>query len=325
MVVPRRASPVNVEQLTTSRSAADTRLLVTGAPRSGTTWIGKALCLGGDVGEIYEPFNPQSREWRWFDPPEFYLYVDESTEAPYVDAVESMSAWRYPVVRRLRAGDGRRAVRAWSTARSHRRNGHGVLLKDPIALLSAPWLARRFGYRPLAVVRHPAGFVSSLMRVGWQVRFGSWLRQPRLMDTMLAPWREEIEAAHRNELDVVEAGAVFWRVCTGVVLACRAEQPDWTVVRHEDVSADPTAEFEKLYARFGLSWSDTVARQVAAQSAADNPAEVAGGAQHGLQRDSRSVATIWRQRLTDEQVATVRRIVGDIADDLYDDASWSPS
>ena len=103
--------------------------------------------------------------------------MDESVEAPYVDAVQAMSSWRYPVVRRLRAGDGRRAVRAWSTARNHGRKRHGVLLKDPIALLSAPWLARRFGYRPLVVVRHPAGFVSSLVRVGWRVRFGddaSW-------------------------------------------------------------------------------------------------------------------------------------------------------
>jgi hypothetical protein len=323
VAAPRPAFPANDERRTTSYTGGSPRILVTGAPRSGTTWVGRALCLGGDVGEIYEPFNPASRQWRWFDPPEHYLYVDESIEAPYVDAVEQMSSWRYPLVRRLRAGDGRGAVQAWARSRAHR--GRGVLVKDPIALFSAPWLARRFGYRPLVVVRHPAGFVSSLVRVQWQVRFGSWLRQPRLMETLLAPWREEIERAAHGELGVVEAGAVFWRVSTGVVLRCRAEQPDWVVVRHEDLSADPVAEFRALYDRFGLTWSAAVAREIAAQSAADNPAEVVGGAQHGLQRDSRSVATIWRQRLSDDQVATVRRIVGEVADDLYPADTWSPA
>jgi len=305
------------------RSDQSPRILVTGAPRSGTTWVGRTLCLGGDVGEIYEPFNPQSREWRWFDPPEFYLYLDESNDAPYVDTVQSMSQWRYPLARRLRAGDGRRAVRAWAAAVRHRRAGCGVLVKDPIALMSAPWLADRFGYRPLVVVRHPAGFVSSLLRVGWTPQFGSWLRQPRLMETLLAPWREEIERTQRADLDAIESGALFWRVCAGVVLAFRRQHPDWTVVRHEDLAADPVAQFRRLYAQFGLDWSDEVAGRISEQSAGDNPAEITGGVQHGLQRDSRSVAAIWRERLTDDQVATVRDIVGDVADEFYGDDTWS--
>lgn len=323
MAAPHRMSPVNVERLTTSYDAPSPRLLVTGAPRSGTTWVGRSLCLGGDVGEIYEPFNPHSREWRWFDPPEFYLHIDEASEAPYVDSVDAMSRWRYPLVRRLRAGDGRRAARAWLTARRHRRAGRGVVVKDPIALMSAPWLARRFGFRPVVVVRHPAGFVSSLLRVGWRPQFGSWLCQPRLMQTTLAPWREEIEKAGGVDLDLVTSGALFWRVCTGFALAGRAEQPDWHIVRHEDLAADPVGEFRALYDRYGLSWSDRVAQSIATDSAADNPTEVAGGAQHGLQRDSRRVATVWRQRLNDDQVETIRRVAGDVAEQLYDDASWT--
>ncbi|HET7312412.1 MAG TPA: sulfotransferase [Mycobacteriales bacterium] len=305
------------------RSESPPRILVTGAPRSGTTWIGRTLCLGGDVGEVYEPFNPRSRQWRWFDAPEFYLYIDESLEAPYVEPVGAMARWRYPLVRRLRAGDRRLALRSWSTARKHRRAGRGVLVKDPIALMSAPWLAHRFGFRPLVVIRHPAGFVSSLLRVGWRPRFGSWLRQPRLMDTLLAPWQEEIERAHRDDLELVEAGAVFWRVCAGVVTGYRAEHPDWVIVRHEDIARDPVVAYRDLYQSFGLTWSDAVAETIRAESAADNPREVAGGVQHGLQRDSRSVATIWQDRLTEQRVDTIRNIVGDVAGLFYDDRTWS--
>ena len=33
-------------------------ILVTGAPRSGTTWVGRMLTLAPGVGYIHEPFNP---------------------------------------------------------------------------------------------------------------------------------------------------------------------------------------------------------------------------------------------------------------------------
>ena len=33
-------------------------ILITGSPRSGTTWIGKMIASAPSVGYIHEPFNP---------------------------------------------------------------------------------------------------------------------------------------------------------------------------------------------------------------------------------------------------------------------------
>ncbi len=36
-------------------------VLLTGMPRSGTTWVGRVLTADPSVFEVYEPFNPENR------------------------------------------------------------------------------------------------------------------------------------------------------------------------------------------------------------------------------------------------------------------------
>lgn len=301
-------------------------VLVTGCPRTGTTWLGRMLTLSGELGELYEPFNPRAHQARWFDPPHHYLHVDDTNDGDVAGPVAEMADLRYPLRRRLAASrsrsDARRAVRTWSMVRRLRIEGRSPLIKDPTALFSTPWLHDRFGFRPVIVVRHPCGFVSSLLRVGWQVNFESFRRQPRLMSTLLAPWRPDIDAAAGRPRDPVADGALLWTLCTGVIESWRRDHPDWVVARHEDLAADPVPAFEALYHRLGLRWSDAVALEIEASSSAENPQEVQGQEQHQLSRDSRAVAALWRTRLPPEQVATVRRLTEAVASSFYDEGDW---
>jgi hypothetical protein len=301
-------------------------VLVTGAPRSGTTWVGRMLTVSGELGELYEPFNPAAHQARWFDPPEFYLYVEARNAASYDGDLTAMSELRYPLSRVLAAATSparlRTSWRTWQTVAAHRRNGRTAMVKDPLALFSAPWLADRLGFRPVVLVRHPAAFVSSLVRVDWQVRFGSWLRQPLLIDSLLAPWAEAIERAHHSPRDVIQDGALFWAVCNGVVSRWRDEHPDWLVLRHEDLGADPVPAFGDVYRALGLRWSDDVAAAVTASSDAANPAEVTSGDHHVLARDSRALVDVWRQRLSADEIATIRSVTGEVGRAFYGDGMW---
>lgn len=302
-------------------------VLVTGAPRSGTTWVGRMLTLSGELGELYEPFNPAAHQARWFDPPEFYWYVDERNAGTCREALRAMSRLEFRLGRVAAAGPSRDAVRTalrtWRTARDHRRHHRTAMVKDPLALFSTRWLAADLGFRPVVLVRHPAAFVSSLLRVGWQVQFGSWLRQPLLMDSLLAPWADQIERADAADRDLVRDGALLWTVCSGVVRRWRDEYPEWLVVRHEDLAADPLRGFAALYEALALTWSDDVAAAVAASTSAQNPAEVSSDAQHELARDSRGIATLWRSRLSDADVRVVRDITAEVAQAFYGDATWA--
>lgn len=294
-------------------------MLVTGAPRSGTTWVGRTLTMSGELGELYEPFNPTAHQARWFDPPEFYLYVDGRNADRYGAELGAMSRLKFPVTR-VR---GRTSLRTWRTVHDHRRHRRTAMVKDPLALFSTPWLASELDFRPVILVRHPAAFVSSLMRVGWQVRFGSWLRQPLLMDSLLASWAERIERAESGERDLLSDGALLWAVCNDVVRRWRDDHPDWLVVRHEDLAADPERAFADMYAALGLSFSERVAAAIRVATSADNPADVSSDAQHALARDSRAIAAVWRSRLTPAQIDVVRTITGEVATAFYGADAWS--
>ena len=282
--------------------------------------------LDAELGELYEPFNPQSRVARWFEPPEFFLHIDETNEQPFVGPIAQMAALRYPLLSRLTKtrslADGRAALDTWRRVGRYRREGRSVLVKDPIALFSTPWLHERFGFRPVILVRHPCGFVSSVLRIGWTINFASWLRQDRLMETLLAPWRAEIEAAAERGTDALLDSALFWRACTGVITGYRDRYPEWVVLRHEDLALDPERKFAELYGTLGLRWSDAVAAQVIDATNADNPGEAETGVQHTLARDSRAVTEVWRTRLSADQVATVREVTADVSDNYYPDDTW---
>ena len=298
-------------------------VLVTGAPRTGTTWLGRMLTLSGELAELYEPFNPNAHQARWFDPPHHYVHFDDTNAGRYDSLVSDMAALRYPLAARLaasraRPAEIRRAVTTSRVVAAHRRAGRAAMVKDPMALFSTPWLAERHGFRPVILVRHPCGFVSSVLRVGWTINFRSWTRQPRLMSTLLAPWRDEVEAAaERGAADPLAEASLLWKVCTGVIARFEDEHPDWIVVRHEDLARDPIPAFAELYDRLGLRWSDDVRARITDENGADLPAEVEGTQQHQMARDSRAVADVWRRRLTDEQVVAVRAAAGPVAERYY--------
>jgi hypothetical protein len=158
--------------------------------------------------------------------------------------------------------------------------------------------------------------------VGWQVQFSSWLRQPLLMDSLLAPWAERIERAHAGERDLIRDGALLWAVCNDVVHRWRHEHPEWLVVRHEDLAAEPEGAFAGLYRALGLNWTDAVGGSIRATTGADNPADVVSGAQHELARDSRGIASLWRTRLSESEIDVVRDITGEIGAAFYGEGMW---
>ncbi|MFN2389931.1 MAG: sulfotransferase, partial [Actinomycetota bacterium] len=136
-------------------------ILVTGSHRSGTTWVGKMLSASGQTAYLHEPFNPRRRPgWTGNRIPYWFLYVTPANERYYVPVVEDLLALRYPWqsglsdIRSFRhaalyAVDGARSVR-------YRLRRARPLVKDPIALFSAPWLADRFDAQVVIMVRHPA-------------------------------------------------------------------------------------------------------------------------------------------------------------------------
>lgn len=308
------------------RVAGRRPILVTGSHRSGTTWVGEMLDASGETSLIYEPFNPVlertglcTAEFRGF------TYVNEVNSDRFVDPVGRTLDFSYDVwaaVSTLSGTHGtRKRLREWSQARRARRADLRPLMKDPVAVFSAEWLAREFGMSVVVMLRHPAAFVASILRLGWTHDFQEFLDQPALMDDHLEGYREEMEEMVVGS-DLLDQAALVWKLIHHVVDGYRARNGDWQFVKHEDLALDPVGGFRELYGALGLRFGPEAESAVVEHSRAGNRSQAPTGVATYLKRDSAASLAGWRRSLTDEQVARIRRRVEPIGDLFYDDASW---
>jgi hypothetical protein len=240
--------------------------------------------------------------------------------------VSHMLEFRYAPAAELRAVRSPRDVgRLMRDARrfgDYRRRHARPLVKDPVALLAAPWLARSFDMDVVVMIRHPAAFASSLKRMGWTHPFGDFLVQPALMDGPLAAYRGQVERYAADPPDVVDQAGLLWAMLHDVIDGYRTDHPEWQFVRHEDLSTDPQAGFRQLCDRLGLHYDGPLEERLAHDTDAGNPVEAVNGTAHTLQRDSRANVTTWRTRLTPEEIARVREATAAVSPRFYGEDEW---
>jgi Sulfotransferase family len=300
-------------------------ILVTGAHRSGTTWVGAMLALSPEVGLIHEPFSPDTSAGVSGGPFErAFQYVCAENEDEYVERVERTLRFSYdfrrqlPTIRSLRVLR-RTGIDVWKFCANRARRSR-PLVKDPIAVFSSEWFASRFDAQVVVLVRHPAAFASSLVRLRYSHDFKSFLAQPLLLRDHLGRFEAEIRDFAARERDCFEQAILLWRLIYSTVDTFRARQPEWTVVRHEDLAGDPASGFESLYASLGLELSDRIRRLIAEHSAEENPAELAGW--HDVRLNSRASVGSWKTRLSPEQIERVREGTRDVWPAFYAGDDW---
>ena len=308
-------------------SARSNPILVTGAHRSGTTWVGKMLAAGGGLAYVSEPLNVLHRPGvmraavaHW------YQYISDGNQADYLEALRDTVALRYQYGRELAAlrapKDLLRMGRdAYIFTRGRLRN-QPALLKDPFAVMSAPWFADRLDCRVVVVVRHPAGFVSSLQRLNWTFNFQHLRAQPALMDALLGAWRDQMQAADSNPHDLIGRASLLWDIIYTIVDGYRASQPDFIIVRHEDLSRHPLAGFEDLYNQLGLAFNPRARARIQRASSTGNPSETANRAKHSVDLDSRANIKNWQSHLTPAEIARIRTLTETVAPRFYGDEDW---
>src|SRR5512138_4041354 len=188
-------------------------ILVTGAHRSGTTWVGKMLAADARTAYISEPLNVLHRPGVFRANVRcWYQYICEENENEYLPAFQELLEFDYYLwdeIRSLRSRkDFLRMGRDFLIFYNGLMRGQRALLKDPFAVFSTPWFARRLNCRIVITVRHPAAFASSLKRLNWLFDFQHLLDQPLLMRDHLESYRDEMCAIKSD--DVIGQAALLW-------------------------------------------------------------------------------------------------------------------
>ncbi len=300
-------------------------VLVTGAHRSGTTWVGKMLTASKQAAYISEPLNIYHRPGVMRTPTRhWYTYICPDNEQQYLPALLETLQFRYHTWAELHSirskKDALRMVRDWSIFTQGRLSNQLPLIKDPFAVFSAGWFAERLNCRVVITVRHPAGFASSLKRLDWPFEFHDLLEQPLLMRDWLEQYREEMQRFPED--DLIGQSALLWRMIYQVVDGYQQRFPDFQIVRHEDLSLNPLDGFRDLYNALNLAFNDKAQTEIVQSSGTQNPSELSKHAVHAYKLDSRANLDNWKRRLTTEEILRIRQITEEVARRYYPEIQW---
>ena len=301
-------------------------ILVTGAHRTGTTWVGKMLAADPQTAYISEPLNVlhrpgvlSTRSTSW------YAYIQQENESDYLPAFHELLSFRY------HPADEIKSIRSFKDAL---RMGRDVgiflrgrlfhqrpLLKDPFAVFSVPWFVERFGCQVVVTVRHPAAFASSLKRLNWPFDFNNLLNQPLLMRDHLEKYRKDMQALSAG--DIIGQASLLWMMIYQLVHTAHLQTPSIQFVRHEDLSLDPLAGYRRLYDELSLDFSLPVEHKILSSSSSENPAELSQQKTHSVKLNSRASLQNWKRRLTPAEIERIRRVTEEVAYLYYPEVQWN--
>ena len=268
-------------------------ILVTGVPRSGTTWLARWLADGGGMAlPGREPMNPRSGS-----------YALGGTVSGWARLTDLTPGQR----RRLRLAY--RGLNPFVYSRyGHRQSlaplpSRRVVIKDPFALLSVPAIAAATGARPVLVYRHPGAVLASYRRMGWTPD------QDELKAVVLQAAKDGVDVPVPPRLtpESPEAMGHFWATLHELALA-DAERAGLrlTVVSHPELAATGHEGGRRLAHELQVPWTPAMARELDREDA--GTAVASGSTLHQLDRPPGAVAHAWRGQLTDAETAAVEAV-----------------
>ncbi len=301
-----------------------TPILVTGAHRTGTTWVGRMLAADPGIAYISEPLNVLHRPGVMRTKVEhWYTYLADENGDAYLPALRETLAYRYHLPAELLSlrslHDFLRMCRDVSIFTRGQLFHLRPLLKDPFAVFSLPWFAEHLSCNIVVTVRHPAGFASSLKRLDWPFDFRDLLAQPLLMQ-QLEPYRSRMASMPAD--DIIGQAGLLWAMVYQSVAKARQRMPSIHIVRHEDLSLDPVTGFRSLYDLLGLCFTPSIERKILDSSSSENPAELSRKKVHSVKLDSRANLHNWKRRLSPEEIARIRQLTDGIVQEYYPDVEW---
>jgi Sulfotransferase family len=253
-------------------------VLVTGMPRSGTTWLARALAGAPGAGlPGREPMNPR--------PGQFALG----------GTLDGWTDLRHPTPQQVRVL--RRCYRGLEP-RTYSRYGlsslgallpwRTTIVKDPFALLSVPAIVALTGATPVVVYRHPGAVLASYRRMGWTANTDE-MRRLQGQDRAAPP------------ADDVDAMAEVWTFLHRGVLEWLPEVPGAILVSHGEVSRGGGVAIERLARLCGLDAPRTPTPAGEAPPREATPS-VPGHRLHSFDREPEEVVSGWRARLSATEV-----------------------
>jgi len=141
-----------------------------------------------------------------------------------------------------------------------------------------------------------------------------------LMRDHLELYRKQMQSIKSD--DIIGQAALLWMMIYHSVHATRELNPDFIIVRHEDLSRAPLSGYRDLYKLLDLEFTPRVEETILHSSSSENPAELSRKKVHSYKLDSRANIDIWKKRLSVEEISRIRKITEETSALYYSDVEW---
>jgi hypothetical protein len=305
-------------------------ILVSGSHRSGTTWVGKMLCASPSIAYINEPFSPLTyQNYRGRCGAKFIhwnTYITNENESEFYSHLKNTLEFNYNFMGQLQSkknlANFKLTIKEYLQFLGYKYQHKIPLLKDPLALFSIPWLVEKFDINVIILIRHPAAFVSSIKRVGWQYNFAGLLEQPFLMKEHLSSFEEEINEYAHTSKNIIDSASLIWKIMYYLVSKYQEKYQDWIYQRYEDIAKEPIMEFKNLFQKLDLEYSESVKNTIKDYTNTSNITNSKHKDWSFQKRNSIANVTSWKNNLTSEEIKQIRNKVEPISHKFYSDLDW---
>lgn len=275
-----------------SREPRGSPILVTGMPRSGTTWVARLLAEAPRTSLTgREPMNPRGRQYGLGGTLDGWARLTTPSVRQSL-ALRRAYAGRNPWVYSRYGSHQLAAWLPWVR----------LVVKDPFAVLSIPAIHQVTGAVAVVVYRHPGAALASYRRLGWA---------PDVCE--LAPIVEVLQQSGSlpglppppDTGDEVSAMGWFWAALYSTALQDLSEAPGSVLVSHTELATGGARAHKALFDHLGLPWVQPRRKAATDRAAA---AEVDQQALHNLHRAPAAVAEEWRASLTLDEIERIEGV-----------------
>lgn len=318
----------------------DRIILILGAPRSGTSWLGKAFDSHPDVLLRHEPDTvlrnsllpgiclPSEIE-RYQDQARDYLHqlmqvrtLKTSGQLPLYPKNYQSAPARYArtgFVLGLRVAEklfGLRdalrnvaipdaiAARELRTDTTGRASGLHLVMKSVSSLGRARLFAQALpGVRIVHIIRGPFGQVASVMRGIKQNRFEDPSAVEEVLLTRLAA-EYGLTREKMQAMPLARQLAWHWSILNQLALEELADIPNVQLVRYQDLVLDPMAQARRIFAKCGLQWHAQTTRFLRKSTTFSGP-----DLYYQVYKNGAEPLFKWRQELAKDDVGSILDVV----------------
>jgi len=250
------------------------KILITGAPRSGTTFLGEMLNLSNKVLYVWEPFNSNFREGLKY----YYPYWGKSSSNRKKNYLLNVIMETIALknlkgsIRNSRndtylesliknAGINRTRIKYFITKLKAKVFSHDFLLiKDPIAIFLSELLIQEFDFEVIICVRNPGSIIKSRLNLCWDFNFDWWLTQDDLKQEILSPHLKKISLSYD---DKIAKAAIHWNIIYEYAHSLKKKYPNKVKISlQEDLIENPIEKIGSIYNSLGLEYKQNHIKKI---------------------------------------------------------------